>query len=226
MRKQEAGIRGNQRRQRCLAGQLLLPEEICKCSTASALSRPGPVLPRPAALLQALGHRRGGPFEAGAPPNPWFPSFIGCTARPCSGGCGEGELLPGLQSPPPHPCVMTCTPWTPPKRGSTSLRPKYLPLRGRLGLAPRSPLKALLSSGTLLLVLISPFQAAPVRAWRFPQTQSGARCCVKEKVLQSCPPEIPPLPPPHHTAQACDRRATKRAVRDAVPSSRLPLQRS
>lgn len=154
MRKQEAGIRGNQRCQQCLAGQLLLPEESSRCSTASAPSLPtdgsGPApsgSTTQAPVLRALGHRQGGPREAGAPPNPWFPSFVSCTTWPCSSGCGEGELLPGLQSPPRHPCVTTCTPWTPLKRGSTSLHPKYLPLRGRLGLAPGSPLKALLCLG-------------------------------------------------------------------------------
>lgn len=130
MKKQEAEIRGNQRCQQHLAGQLLLQEEICKqrsqvCGVPVAFP---PLWPCPAAgacpalsgsttqalVLQALGHGRGGALLKQVPL--LILSFLGCTNWPCSADRGEGKLLPGLQSPPAL-CVLTCTLWTPSQRG-------------------------------------------------------------------------------------------------------------
>lgn len=63
----------------------------------------------------------GVPFWSRCPDNLWFPSFVGHTNWPCLGGCGEGKLLPGLQSRPCPLCVLTCTPWTPLQGGQLFL---------------------------------------------------------------------------------------------------------
>lgn len=130
MKKREAGVRGNQRHQQRLAGQLLLLlQEICKqrseaCGVQVAVPPLCPCLAdgacpalsgstTQALVLQGLGHGRGGALleQVSLITLGFHPSLV--TNWPCLGGCGERKLLPGLQSPPCPLCVLTCTPWTP-----------------------------------------------------------------------------------------------------------------
>lgn len=79
---------------------------------------------------------------------------------------------------------------------------------------PKSPLKALLPSGTLYIVLISPFHSCVPVATGSPcecpviPTDTGTECCLKREGAAKLPPEIPPLLPLLHCpAQA--RTGTK-----------------